>query len=150
MNPFEKFSPVEKIGFTCGAFDLLHPGHIHFLMIARQQCNRLKVGLHTNPQTDRTHKNTPIQTMYERWLQLQALKCVDEIIPYDSEDDLSNLLATQELHVRFLGSDYINMMVTGQEICKTRNIELVYIPRLHTYSSTKLRQQVWTREWKQH
>lgn len=149
MNLFEKFSTSKTVGFTCGAFDLLHSGHIHFLTEARQQCDMLKVGLHTNPQTDRAHKNAPVQTMYERWMQLQALACVDEIIPYDTEDDLSNLLATQNIQVRFLGSEYERATVTGESICRERNITLVYIKRLHTYSSSTLRQRVWAREWKQ-
>lgn len=138
------------IGFTCGAFDLLHGGHIHFLKESAKQCDYLIVGLHSNPKTDRPTKNSPIQTMYERWLQLNALRVVGEIIPYETEDDLANLLATQDIQVRFLGSEYEGANITGENICRSRNIQLVYIPRLHTYSSSTLRQRVWSREWKQH
>lgn len=138
------------IGFTCGAFDLLHAGHIHLLEEAAKQCDYLKVGLHSNPKLDRPVKNAPIQSMYERWLQLHALRVVHEIIPYDTEDDLTNLLATQDMQRRFLGSEYEGMSITGEQICRTRNIQLIYIPRLHTYSSSTLRQRVWAREWKQH
>lgn len=139
-----------KYGFTCGAFDLLHAGHVYLLTEAAKYCEYLKIGLHSNPNLDRPSKNAPIQSLYERWLQLKALRVVHEIIPYDTENDLANLLATQDIDVRFLGAEYEGMSVTGENICRERNIQIKYIPRLHTYSSSTLRQRVWAREWKQH
>lgn len=131
-------------GFTCGAFDVLHPGHLHLFEQAKQHCDYLIVGLHTNPNTDRMRKNAPVQTIFERWSQLHAVKHVDEIIPYDTEHDLKNLLATVNLQVRFLGSDYLGIgaTFTGEQICRDRNIQIVYIPRLHSFSSTNLRERV--------
>ena len=83
----------------------------------RKQCNYLIVGLHSDPTIDRPEKNKPIQSMYERWLQLKACRYVDEIIPYDTENDLVNMMATLEINKRFVGSDHRFDSVTGAEIC---------------------------------
>ncbi len=79
-------------GFTCGAFDLLHAGHIVMLKEAKENCDYLIVGLQTDPSIDRQEKNQPVQSVYERYMQLQAVKYVDEIIPYDTEQSLIDLL----------------------------------------------------------
>jgi glycerol-3-phosphate cytidylyltransferase len=130
-------------GFTCGAFDLLHPGHIHFIHEARKQCDFLIVGLHTDPTIDRPEsKNKPIQTVFERYLQLDGLSCVDLIVPYDTERDLTNMLATLDIQVRFVGTDYVCKQITGEDICGQRGIDIVYIPRLHDFSSTSLRERL--------
>lgn len=128
-------------GFTCGAFDLLHPGHVLLLDWARAQCDYLIVGLHTNPTYDRPiDKAPPIQSVFERWIQLRSHWAVDEIIPYDTERDLENLLASLDLQVRVLGDDYATAPTfTGREICQTRGIQIRYAPRQHSYSSTDLR-----------
>lgn len=132
-----------RIGFTCGAFDLLHPGHVHFLTACRERCDSLVVGLHSNPHRDRATKNFPVQTLYERWLQLSALSSVSRIIPYDTEADLENLLAIEPLNVRFLGTDYdSSQSYTGKNICEARRIAIEFIPRLHTFSSSELRQRI--------
>jgi glycerol-3-phosphate cytidylyltransferase len=127
-------------GFTCGAFDLLHPGHVHFIHEARKQCDYLIVGLHTDPTIDRPgSKNKPIQSVFERYLQLDGLSCVDLIVPYDTERDLVNMMATLDIQVRFVGTDYDGKKITGEDICGQRGIEVSYIPRLHDFSSTSLR-----------
>ena len=129
----------EVIGFTCGAFDLLHPGHIHFLSECSKHCEELIVGLHSNPQLDRDWKNKPIQSMYERYVQLDGLRFIDQIIPYDTEYDLLNMMGTLTINKRFVGTEYKDQELTGQHICDLLNIEIVYIPRYHQYSSTELR-----------
>jgi glycerol-3-phosphate cytidylyltransferase len=127
-------------GFTCGAFDLLHPGHVHFIHEARKKCDFLIVGLHTDPTIDRPgSKNKPIQSVFERYLQLDGLSCVDLIVPYDTERDLVNMMATLDIQVRFVGTDYDGKKITGEDICGQRGIEVSYIPRLHDFSSTSLR-----------
>ena len=127
-------------GFTCGAFDLLHAGHLDFLKKAREQCDYLIIGLHTDPTIDRPDtKNKPCETTYERWCRLDAVKHVDEIIPYDTEEDLYNLLVTLNIHVRFLGADYINKSFTGEGI---KGIDISYINRNHGYSSSALRKKI--------
>jgi glycerol-3-phosphate cytidylyltransferase len=130
-------------GFTCGAFDLLHPGHVHFIQECRRQCNLLIVGLHTDPTIDRPgSKNKPAQTTFERYLQLDGLSCVDLIVPYDTECDLVNMMATLDIQVRFIGTDYNGKRITGEDICSQRGIEVVHIPRLHNFSSTDLRERL--------
>jgi glycerol-3-phosphate cytidylyltransferase len=129
-------------GFTCGAFDLLHPGHLHLLMEASEQCEHLCVGLHTDPTIDRSNKNKPVQTAFERYMQLASLKYVNCIIPYDTEQDLANMMATLDIQARFVGTDYVGKQITGQLVCYARNIEIVYIPRLHDFSSTSLRERL--------
>ena len=127
------------IGFTCGAFDLLHPGHVSMLKDCKEKCGWLVVGLHTDPTIDRPAKNKPIQTVYERWLQLDACRHVDQIIPYDTERDLENMMGTLDINIRFVGSDHMLDQITGQSICDRRGINIVYNDRLHDYSSSELR-----------
>lgn len=129
-------------GFTCGAFDLLHAGHVHLLREASEQCDELWVGLHTDPTIDRPEKNKPIQTTFERYTQLAAVQFVSGIIPYDTEKDLLNLLATVPYDVRFIGSDYINKEITGEDICSARGMRIVYIDRFHDWSSSGLRERI--------
>lgn len=127
------------IGFTCGAFDLLHPGHLAMLKDCKSQCDYLMVGLHTDPTIDRPSKNKPIQTVFERWVQLESCKFVDQIIPYDTEKDLENMMAVLNISKRFVGSDHSHKMVTGQMICEDRGIKIVFNNRMHSYSSSELR-----------
>ena len=94
------------IGFTCGAFDLLHAGHIVMLEEAKSKCDKLIVGLQTDPSIDRPEKNKPIQSVYERFIQLSAVKYIDQIIPYDTEESLMDLLQSQHIDIRFIGEDY--------------------------------------------
>lgn len=126
-------------GFTCGAFDLLHPGHLAMLRECKEYCDYLVVGLQSDPTIDRPTKNKPIQSIFERWQQLDAIKFVDQIVPYDTEKDLENLFAVLPIDVRFIGMDHINDIPTAQEICKQKNIKIIYNTRFHSYSSSELR-----------
>lgn len=131
------------VGFTCGAFDLLHAGHIAMLAECKKNCDKLIVGLHTDPTIDRSQKNKPIQSTFERFVQLSAVRYVDEIVPYDTEKDLCNILATMtKINRRFVGEEYRGMVITGDDICKLNNIEIVYTSRDHTYSSSELRNRI--------
>jgi glycerol-3-phosphate cytidylyltransferase len=125
------------IGFTCGAFDLLHAGHIVMLEEAKSNCDYLIVGLQTDPTIDRNEKNKPIQSVYERYVQLNAVKYVDEIIPYDTEQSLLDLLQSQKIDIRFVGEEYRESKLTGRDL-----IELHYTSRRHSFSSTNLRKRV--------
>ena len=120
------------IGFTCGAFDLLHAGHVVMLKEARKNCDRLVVGLQTDPSIDRQEKNQPVQSVYERYVQLSGVKYVDEIIPYDTEQSLIDLLQSQEIDVRFIGEDYRERSFTGDDL----PIEVFYTSRRHSFSSS--------------
>ena len=125
------------IGFTCGAFDLLHAGHIVMLEEAKSNCDYLIVGLQTDPTIDRNEKNKPIQSVYERYVQLNAVKFVDEIIPFDTEQSLLDLLQSQDIDIRFVGEEYRESKLTGRDL-----IELHYTSRRHSFSSSSLRERV--------
>lgn len=124
-----------KTGFTCGAFDLLHTGHVLMLKEAKEQCEYLIVGLQTDPSRDRPEKNRPTQSVFERYVQLEGCRYVDKIIPYDNEDDLRNLLLSIEPDVRIIGEDYRGKQFTGCDL----PIEVYYNSRRHPYSSSELR-----------
>ena len=130
------------IGFTCGAFDLFHAGHNIMLRECKSRCDYLIVGLHTDPTIDRPNKNKPVQTIYERYVQLKNCKWVDDIIPYDTEKDLLNLIATVPINVRFLGEDYLGVQITGENLCKQLNIDVIYLKRRHDFSTSELRNRI--------
>ena len=104
-----------KVGFTCSCFDLLHAGHIAMLREASSVCDYLVVGLQTDPSID-GRKPKPVQTVYERYLQLDGCKYVDKIIPYDTEADLMNLLLTLPIDIRIIGDEYQFQDYTGKEL----------------------------------
>ena len=125
-------------GITCSCFDLLHAGHILMLEDAKSQCDKLIVGLQTDPTIDRPEKNKPIQSFEERYIQLQAVKYIDEIFIYDTEEDLYKKLLDINPDVRILGSDYIGKSFTGDDL----DIEIHYHERKHNYSTTNLRKKI--------
>lgn len=130
-----------KIGFNCSSFDLLHAGHVTMLKMEKQLCDYLIVALQVDPTIDRPGiKNKPIQSVYERYVQLQACKYVDEILVYSSEYDLLQLLMTQKIDIRFLSEEYLNRDFTGKQYCIQSGIELHYHKRAHHYSSSELRE----------
>lgn len=130
-----------KIGFNCSSFDLLHAGHVTMLKMEKQLCDYLIVALQTDPTIDRPGvKNKPVQSVYERYVQLQACKYVDEILVYDTEYDLLQLLMTQKIDIRFLSDEYLNRDFTGKQWCMNNGVELHYHKRHHNYSSSELRE----------
>jgi glycerol-3-phosphate cytidylyltransferase len=131
-----------RIGFTCSTFDLLHAGHVTMLREAKDQCDYLIVGLQTDPSVDRPEKNAPVQTVVERYTQLNGIKYVDEIIPYNSEKDLEDILTMYTIHVRILGEEYKDKTFTGRATCAKRGIELYFNKRDHRFSSSDLRERV--------
>jgi len=131
-----------KRGFTCSCFDLFHAGHIMMLKEAKEQCDYLIVGLQTDPTIDRPQKNKPIQSVFERYVQLDACKYVDEIIVYATEEDLVDILLSFPIDVRILGAEYEHNDFTGRHECAMRGIELYFNNRQHSFSTTELRQRV--------
>ena len=130
-------------GFTCSTFDLFHAGHIMMLKEAKTQCDYLIVGLQTDPTIDRPGiKNKPIQSIFERYEQLKACKYVDEILVYETEADLVNILLSYPIDVRILGQEYENEDFTGRWECNDRGIEFYFNKREHNFSTTELRQRV--------
>ena len=135
-----------RIGFTCSTFDLLHAGHITMLEEAKHHCDYLIVGLQNDPTEDRPEKNKPVQTIVERQIQLAAVKYVDEIVIYNTEQDLIDLLLTLPIDVRVLGDEYKNKDFTGKDIAKQRGSKIVFNGRDHSFSSTSLRKRVHSAE----
>ena len=128
-----------KIGFTCSCLDLLHAGHILMLKDSKEQCDKLIVGLQTDPSIDRPlTKNKPIQSLRERKIQLEAVRYVDDIFVYETESDLVDLLKLVKPDVRILGSDYKDESFTGDDL----NIPIYYHERDHDYSSSDLRKKI--------
>ena len=128
----------KRIGFTCSTFDMLHAGHIAMLKEAKDQCDELWVGLLVDPTVDRPEtKNSPVQSMFERWLQLDAVKYVDKIIPFATEQEICDILLTFDFDIRIVGEDYVGKDFTGKELC-----EVYYNSRKHTFSSTDLRDRI--------
>jgi len=129
---------MEVVGITAGAFDLFHAGHVLMLKDASNQCDHLIVALQTDPSIDRKEKNKPVQSMYERFVQLDACRYVDEIIPYETEDDLYALIMNNNIDLRIIGNEYRNEDFTAREI----GIEIYYNARNHKWSTTELRERI--------
>jgi len=128
-----------KIGFTASTFDLLHAGHIVMLKEAKSQCDYLIVGLQTDPTIDRPDtKNKPIQSLFERYVQLKACSYVDEIVPYSTEKELVDILQTYHIDVRIIGEEYKEVNFTGKELV----YDIFYNKRRHSFSTTELRNRV--------
>ena len=138
-----------KIGFNCSSCDLFHAGHVTMMKMEKQLCDYLIVALQVDPSIDRPGvKNKPVQSVYERYVQLQGCKYVDEILVYETEADLLNLLQTQNIDVRFLSEEYKDRDFTGKQYCIDNGIELFFHLRRHQYSSTELRNRVYELEKK--
>ena len=129
-------------GVIAGSFDLLHPGHILALSAAKDNCDHLTVLLQTDPTIDRPEKNKPIQSMLERYMQLEGCRYVDGIIPYDTEHDLFNVLSLPYWDVRFLDEKYKGTDFTG---CNLK-LKVLFIERQHDYSSSSLRKRIYNAE----
>ena len=135
-----------KVGITFSTFDLLHAGHIQMLREAKEQCDYLICGLQLDPSIDRPEKNSPVQTIVERYTQLAGVKYVDEIIPYAFEKDVEDILTMYHIDVRILGDEYKEKDFTGKDICKKRGIQLYFNKRDHRFSSSDLRKRVAERQ----
>lgn len=132
-----------KTGFTCSTFDLLHAGHVMMLREAKSVCEYLIVGLQVDPTIDRPNeKNQPVQTLVERYVQLASVEYVDEIIPYQTEMDLEDILQMYPIDIRILGEEYREYDFTGKDICRARGIELYFNKRDHRFSTSNLRHRV--------
>jgi len=132
-----------KIGITFSTFDLLHAGHIAMLSEAKNHCDYLIAAIQTDPTIDRPDtKNPPIQSIVERQIQLSTNRNVDEVVVYQTEKDLEDLLLILPVDVRILGVEYKDKDFTGRDICLKRGIEIVYNGRDHSFSSSSLRKRV--------
>ena len=137
----------KPVGFTCSTFDLLHAGHILMLAESKQVCDYLIVGVQSDPTIDRPGtKNKPVQSIVERYVQLSAVKFVDEIIVYNTEKDLEDMLMFLPITVRIIGEEYKDKDFTGKQICDERGIKIWYNSRSHRFSSSELRKRTYESE----
>jgi glycerol-3-phosphate cytidylyltransferase len=137
----------KPVGFTCSTFDLLHAGHILMLAECKQICDYLIVGVQSDPTVDRPGtKNKPVQSIVERYVQLSAVKFVDEIIVYNTEKDLEDMLMFLPISVRIIGEEYKDKDFTGKQICEDRGIKIWFNSRSHRFSSSELRQRTYQSE----
>jgi glycerol-3-phosphate cytidylyltransferase len=137
----------KPIGFTCSTFDLLHAGHILMLADSKSVCDYLIVAVQSDPTIDRPDtKNKPVQSIVERYVQLSAVKFIDEIIVYDTEKDLEDLLMFLPITIRIIGEEYRDKHFTGKEICENRGIKIFYNSRQHRFSSSELRERTYQSE----
>ena len=133
----------KKIGITFSTFDLLHAGHIAMLSEAKNHCDYLICGLQTDPTIDRPDsKNPPVQSIVERQFQLAATRYVDEVVIYQTEEDLRDLLLVLPIDARIIGVEYQDKEFSGKDICEQRGIEVIYNGRDHSFSSSSLRKRV--------
>lgn len=132
----------KKIGVTFSTFDMLHAGHIAMLAEAKNHCDYLIAGLQTDPTIDRDSKNKPVQSIVERQIQLAACRYVDEVVVYQTEQDLIDLLLILPIDVRILGVEYEHQNFTGREECYDKGVEIIFNSRDHSFSSSSLRKRV--------
>ena len=125
------------VGFTCSNFDLLHAGHISMLAESKSKCDYLIVGLLCDPTHDRQEKQKPVQSMFERWVQLSSISYIDMIIPFSSEQDIIDMVLVIKPDIRIVGEEYKDVEHTGKGLCP-----IFYNSRKHSFSSTELRERV--------
>lgn len=134
----QRLNRAPIIGFTCSTFDLFHPGHVAMLQEAKEQCDYLIVGLLSDPTIDRPQtKNKPVQTMFERWLQVAACRFVDEVVPFQTEAEICDIILTLKPDIRIVGEEYRDIDFTGKNLCP-----VYFNSRKHSFSSTNLRQRI--------
>lgn len=120
-----------KVGFVCGAFDLLHAGHVHLLKECKKYCDYLIVGLQVDPSVDRKEKNKPIQSVIEREIQLGGCRYVDNVFVYERDWDLYLMIINLDIDIRFLGSDYVG----SKEIVYEDLVPIKYIQSIPIHTS---------------
>ena len=140
MRPAPKKNSA--VGITFSTFDLFHAGHVKMLEEAKRECDYLIVGLQLDPSIDRSEKNKPVQSIIERYIQVNSCKYVDEVVPYISEKDVEEILRSFKIDVRIIGEEYKNKEFTGREYCEQKGIRLYYNSRDHDFSSSDLRKRI--------
>lgn len=131
-----------KTGIVASTFDLLHAGHVIMLKEAKGRCDHLIAALQTDPTIDRPLKNKPVQSVFERFVQLEGCKYVDEIVVYTTERELVDIFLSYPIDIRILGEEYMYKDFTGKEECENRGIDFYFNRRDHSFSSSSLRQRV--------
>lgn len=130
-----------KVGFTCGVFDLYHAGHVLMLKECKENCDYLIVALNKAQNISNEinpGKKKPIYSIEERVLIMESCKFVDEVLVYNSEEELEQILRTKNIKIRFLGEDYKEKKITGSNL----GMELYYTNRDHGLSTSLYRKRI--------
>tara|TARA_Y100000592_G_C5322668_1_gene245544 strand:- start:247 stop:657 length:411 start_codon:yes stop_codon:yes gene_type:complete len=127
-----------KTGFLAGNFDVIHPGYILMFQDCKEVCDHLIVGLHIDPSIERPEKMSPILSVEERTSILLELRSVDEVVTYNTEAELVQLLEELKPDVRVLGTDYKDRSFTGDHL----NIPIHYHERNHEWSTTRFKKEI--------
>jgi len=138
-----------KTGFICSSFDIYHTGYSLMLKYCKDHCDYLVVGLQDDPSWQRSEKNSPVMSLHSRWLILKSISYIDEIAPYNSEEELSNLLNFYTPDIRFLGEDYRDAkQITGPtgRVSPRLVKNIHFVPRSHSYSSSGIRKKIYEAE----
>ena len=128
-----------KKGITFSTFDLFHTGHVLMLQEAKSQCDWLIACLQTDPTIDRPNKNKPVQTLFERFIQVRACKYVDELLVYTNEVELIQILKAIDYDIRIIGEEYSDKSFTGKNLSEGK---LYFNKRQHSFSTTELRDRI--------
>lgn len=126
-----------KVGIYPMVADVLHTGHLVAIEEAKKHCDYLVVALHCCP-----NYKKPIQSIYERYMQLRAVKWVDEVIPYTDVNDAKNLIESLNYDIYFLGEDHKGAKWECCDIVKAAKKEIYYLSRHHSFSSTNLKNRI--------
>ena len=141
-NCYQAKREGKVIGFASVVGDMLHAGHVLYLNECKQHCDYLIVGIVSDPTIDRPFKNKPIQSLFERYVQVASIGVVDEVVPLSGEDDLLLALMALPVDVRFVGEDYLGKDFTGKKECGEKGIRIIYNSRKHHLSSSELRKRI--------
>lgn len=128
-----------KRGIIAGSFDLIHPGYVRMFKESKQICDHLIVALQDDPTIERITKCKPAHTLEERKEILASIRYIDEIVTYNIESELYELLKNLEYDVRILGVEYKEKDYTGKDLGK----EVFWLERPHKYSTTRLKEKIY-------
>jgi glycerol-3-phosphate cytidylyltransferase len=135
----EESLPMFVKGFTAGVFDLCHSGHLLMLRECKENCDHLTVAVQVDPSLHREGKEKPVETIFERWVRLNECQHVNEVVPYETEEDLINICKTLDYDTRFIGEDHQGKKFTAYDV---RPETFFYNSRQHNYSSSDLRKRI--------
>ena len=133
---------VKKRIFVNGSFDVLHLGHLRLLNYARSLGDHLCVAIDTDRRIKELKgESRPINNLYERKTFLANLKCVDEVLVFDSDMDLIHIMEAYKPDIIVIGSDHRETSQLSKKYCK----EVIFYERFGEYSSTKKIQDIASR-----
>ncbi len=128
-----------KKGYTAGAFDVFHIGHLNLLKKAKQHCDYLIVGVTTNELIQETKNKQPLSNLKERIEILRAIKYVDKVVVQDSLDKIE-AWKKHRYDILFSGDDWRTSQRWKEYETELNNLgaKVVYFPYTKSISSSAL------------